>query len=83
MFLSIIGRIPITYLLLDLMINYLVIKLLTKRLSSVIDIFIKNKREIIKYSNLLSLIQDENFESKKLLELKKELISSNIIVRVK
>ena len=77
-FLSIIGRIPITYVLLDLMINYLVIKLLTKRLSTIIDIFIKNKREIIKYSSLLSLIQDEKFESKKLLELQKELVSSNI-----
>ena len=45
-FLAIIGRIPITYLLLDLMINYLVIKLLTKRLSSVIDIFIKGGGKI-------------------------------------
>lgn len=78
LFLSIIGRIPITYLLLDLMINYLVIKLLTKRLSDVIDTFIKNKREIIKYSNLLTLIQDEDFKSEKLATLQKELISSNI-----
>lgn len=77
-FLAIIGRIPITYLLLDLMINYLVIKLLTKRLSSVIDIFIKNKREIIKYSALLELIQDEKFQSKKLLGLQKDLLGSNI-----
>ena len=49
------------------MINYLVIKLLTKRLSTVIDTFIKNKREIIKYSSLLSLIQDEKFAAKRLL----------------
>lgn len=77
-FLTIIGRFPITYLLLDLMINYLVIKLLTRKLSSVIDIFINNKREIIKYSNLLGLIQDESFESKKLLELQKDLLGSNI-----
>ena len=60
------------------MINYLVIKLLTKRLSDVIDTFIKNKREIIKYSNLLTLIQDEDFKSEKLATLQKELISSNI-----
>lgn len=78
LFLLIIRRIPITYLLLDLIINYLVIKLLTKRLSDVIEIFIKNKREITKYSSLLKLIQDENFKSKKLLALQKELISSNI-----
>ncbi len=77
-FLTIIGRFPVTYLLLDLMINYLVIKLLTRKLSSVIDTFINNKREIIKYSNLLGLIQDESFESKKLLELQKDLLGSNI-----
>ncbi|WP_300856966.1 DNA mismatch repair protein MutS [uncultured Clostridium sp.] len=77
-FLTIIGRFPVTYLLLDLMINYLVIKLLTRKLSSVIDIFINNKGEIIKYSNLLGLIQDESFESKKLLELQKDLLGSNI-----
>lgn len=77
-FLTIIGRFPVTYLLLDLMINYLVIKLLTRKLGSVIDIFINNKREIIKYSNLLGLIQDESFESKKLLELQKDLLGSNI-----
>lgn len=77
-FLLITKRIPISYLLLDLMINYLVVKLLTKRLSDVIDIFIKNKREITKYSNLLKLIQDEKLKSKKLLALQKELVSSNI-----
>lgn len=82
LFLLITRRIPTTYLLLDLMINYLVIKLLTKRLSDVIDIFIKNKREINKYSNLLNLIQDEKFKSKKLLALQKELISSNINCKI-
>lgn len=77
-FLTIIGRFPVTYLLLDLMINYLVIKLLTRKLSTVIDIFIKNKREIIKYSKLLGIIQDEDFNSKRLVELQKDLIGSNI-----
>ena len=67
-----------TYLILDLVINYLVIKLFTKKLSDVIDIFINNKREIEKYSKLLSIIQDENFQSKKLLDIQKDLVSSNI-----
>lgn len=78
LFLLITSRIPVTYLLLDLMINYLVIKLLTKKLSDVIATFIKNKREITKYSRLLNLIQDEKFRSKKLVDLQKELVSSNI-----
>lgn len=72
------GRIPVSYILLDLFINYLVIKLLTRKLDSVIDIFINNKREVIKYGELLELIQNEKFESKKLVEIQKELISSNI-----
>ena len=50
LFLTIIGRLSISYLILDLVINYLVIKLFTKKLSDVIDIFINNKREIEKYS---------------------------------
>ena len=76
--LTIIGRLSISYLILDLVINYLVIKLLTKRLSDVIDIFINNKREIEKYSKLLSIIQDEPFKSKKLLDIQRDLVSSNI-----
>ena len=56
----------------------IVIKLLTKRLSDVISIFINNKKEIYKYSNMLSIIQDENFKSKKLLSIQKGLVSSNI-----
>ena len=78
LFLTIIGRLSISYLILDLVINYLVIKLFTKKLSDVIDIFINNKREIEKYSKLLSIIQDENFQSKKLLDIQKDLVSSNI-----
>ncbi|WP_196001147.1 DNA mismatch repair protein MutS [Clostridium sp. 1001271B_151109_B4] len=78
LFLTIIGRLSISYLILDLVINYLVIKLLTKRLSDVIDIFINNKKDIEKYSKLLSIIQDEKFYSKKLLDIQKDLVSSNI-----
>ena len=39
---------------------------------------INNKKEIYKYSNMLSIIQDENFKSKKLLSIQKGLVSSNI-----
>ena len=77
-FLTITRKVSISNLILDLIINYLVIKLLTKRLSDVISIFINNKKEIYKYSNMLSIIQDENFKSKKLLSIQKGLVSSNI-----
>lgn len=46
-FLTITRKVSISNLILDLIINYLVIKLLTKRLSDVISIFINNKRKFI------------------------------------
>lgn len=78
LFLTIIGRLEIKYLLLDLAINYLVIKLLTRRLTDVIDIFINNKKKIIQYSNILNIIQDESFKSDKLVKLQKGLINADI-----
>lgn len=77
LFSTIIGKLPVSYLILDLIINYLVVNLLTKRLSGVIEIFIKNKNEITKYSNVLTLIQEETFESHKLQTLQKELFISS------
>lgn len=76
-FLVIDKRLPISYLVLDLIINYLVVKLLTRRLSDEIDMFIKYKRDIFQYSNILNIIQDENFESTSLKKLKNFLISGN------
>lgn len=78
LFLTVIGRLEIKYLLLDLVINYLVIKLLTRRLTDVIDIFISNKKKIVQYSNILSIIQEENFKSDKLVKLQKGLFSRDI-----
>lgn len=69
-------RLPISYLVLDLIINYLVVKLLTRRLSNEIDMFIKYKRDIFQYSNILTIIQSENFESCSLKKLQRDLVSN-------
>ena len=76
--LAITNKIPATYLLLVFAINYLVVKLLTRNLSHVINMFIRNKSKVNQYSNLLSLIQDEQFKSYKLRELKRQLQSNDL-----
>ena len=67
-----------TYLLLVFAINYLVVKLFTRNLSDVIYLFIKNKSKVNQYSNLLSLIQNEDFKSAKLRELRRQLESNSL-----
>lgn len=76
--LSLTNKMPATYLLLVFAINYLVVKLLTRNLSHVINMFIRNKSKVNQYSNLLSLIQDEQFTSYKLRELKRQLQSNDL-----
>lgn len=68
---------PITYLILVFMINYLVVKVLTKDLSEVISLFDIHKKDIEAYTNLLSLIDEEEFQSELLKELKGKLIDGN------
>ena len=77
-FLALIGKMQATYLLLVFAINYLVVKLLTRNLSEVIHLFIENKSKIVQYSNILSFIQDEEFSSLRLKELKKKLQNNNL-----
>lgn len=67
-----------TYLLLVFAINYLVVKLFTRNLSDVIYLFVKNKSKVNQYSNLLSLIQNEDFKSAKLRELRRQLESNSL-----
>ena len=68
---------PITYLILVFMINYLVVKVLTKDLSEVITLFDNHKKDIEAYTNLLSLIDAEEFQSELLKDLKGKLIDGN------
>lgn len=81
-FLLFIGSVSFSVLLLDLIINYLVIRLLTKNLSDVTSIFIKNKKEIIQYSKILNIIQDEEFKSNKLIEIQKAFKSKGVNCKV-
>ena len=73
MFLVVLGILPITYMILVFMINYLVVKVLTKELSGIISLFSDHKKDIEAYTNILSLIEKEDFESNLLKELKKKL----------
>lgn len=77
-FLVVTKRLTISYLILDLIINYLVVKLLTRRLTDEVDIFIKHKRDIFQYSNILNIIQEENFKSDSLKALRREFISDDL-----
>ena len=55
------------------MVNYAVIKVLTKDITEVITLFNKIKNSVKAYSNILALIEDETFESEYLNSLKKKL----------
>lgn len=78
MFLVVVKKIPFTYLILVFMLNYLVVKVLTKPLNEVIQLFHKHKNDIEAYGNILKLIDEEDFESDILKELKLKLKNSNI-----
>lgn len=77
-FLVLTKRLTVSYLVLDLIINYLVVKLLTRKLTDEVDMFIKYKRDIFQYSNILNIIQEEDFESQSLKSLKRELVTENL-----
>ena len=55
---------PFSYLILNFLINYAVVKVLTKDLQEVILLFDKHKKDIEAYTNILELIEKEKFESK-------------------
>lgn len=69
-FCTIVGIIPISVLILNLMINYVVIKVLTKDRSDVIKLFHDIRSSVHAYSNILSLIEEEDFEASYLKELR-------------
>ena len=68
---------PITYMILVFMINYVVVKVLTKDLNEIISLFSVHKKDVEAYTNILSLIEKENFKSDLLRELKKKLVNNN------
>ena len=70
---TLIKIIPFSYLLLMFMFNYLVVKILTKDLSEIVNLFHKHQKDIEAYSNLLRLIEEEEFYSKYLKNLKTKI----------
>ena len=68
---------PITYLILVFMINYLVVKTLTRDLVGIINLFSNHKRDIEAYTNILTLIDNNEFKSNSLKGLKSKLVSEN------
>lgn len=66
-------KLRISVLLLDLCINYLAVKMLTKNLNPVIGLFESHKTDIEAYKNLLEIIEKENFESSYIKEIKANL----------
>lgn len=69
---------PITYLILVFMINYLVVKILTKDLTEIISLFSIHKKDIEAYTNILELIDKEEFKSELLRNLKNKNSTSAI-----
>jgi hypothetical protein len=72
-FLAITKYIPISFLILDFMANFAVIKILTKDRGQVIELFHSIKESVKAYSNLLTLIEKEEFKSPYLKTLKNKL----------
>lgn len=76
LFLSIIKVIPFNFLILDLMLNFVVIKLLTKDKDEAIYLFQTMKYNVKSYTNILVSIEDEKFQSEYLNSLKSKLNDS-------
>lgn len=73
--LSIVKIIPASYILLMLLINFAVIKLLTKNNKEDLEIFNSIKNTIKSYAKILELIEKEEFKSQYLKEIKSKLKS--------
>ena len=72
-FLAITKVITPSMLILDLILNYGVIKILTKDRNEVIKLFHSIKYSVKAYSNILALIEDEDFNASYLKKLRKKL----------
>lgn len=73
--LSIVKIIPASYILLMLLINFAVIKLLTKNNKEDLEMFNSIKNTIKSYAKILELIEKEEFKSQYLKEIKSKLKS--------
>ena len=62
-YLAVKGIVPESFILLDLMVNFIVIKILSKSMAKEIILFESAKSSVNVYSKILGLIEDENFDS--------------------
>lgn len=72
-FLTLVNIIPFSILILDFMVNFVVIKILTKDKGEAINLFHSVKYSVKAYSSILSSIEDEEFKAPLLTELKGKL----------
>ncbi|MGL4772051.1 MAG: MutS-related protein [Clostridium sp.] len=75
--LSIAKILPPSYVILVLMINFVVIKALSKNAREDIDLLYKSKNAIKANARLLALIENEEFKSKALKDIKGEITSQD------
>lgn len=77
LFMVITKMIPLSFLILDFMVNFAVVKLLTRDIKEVILLFNSMKNSVKAYTNILTLIEEEEFKSEYLNELKSRLNENN------
>ena len=78
-FLVLTDKIQFSILILDLMVNFVAVKVLTKDKDDAINLFHSIKYNVKAYTNILTLIEDEKFQSDYLIKLQKDLnTNSNI-----
>lgn len=70
--------IPQSFILLNFMVNFLVLKILSKGIAEEIKLFDSIKNSIRGYSKILELIEDENFNSRYLGILKSKLKNNDL-----
>lgn len=75
------GRLPLSYILLLLTINYVAVKIIASPIEEDIKFFKSIKGNIEVYSSILAMIDDENFKCTLLKDLSRELHENNISCR--
>ena len=77
-YLAIKGIIPESFLILDLMVNYIVVKMLSKSMAKELGLFESIKNSVDGYSKILCLIENENFNSLYLKSLNSKLKNDKV-----
>jgi hypothetical protein len=76
-YLAIKKIVPESFLILDLMVNFIVLKILSKSMAKEINLFDSIKASVNGYSRILALIEDEKFDSLYLTNLSSKLKNEN------